>query len=597
MQGHFLPRRLVYLLLTATSCGYSFAQASGSQESLLLHENHLEVRGEQSQVDSTAEAICATDLWFVSRHGKCTCGNTIHEIVECDNQTKSVKILDCYCMTPDSTHQMVVGDCFYNCLNLTRHFSYKDYIYHQAPSTCDYLHRTGTLCGQCDYSNSSFPRAYSYDMECIQCTKQQSWWLYIAVAFLPLTVFIVIILVFRISVVSPELRAFVCFAQVVAAPIQIRILLLSNRYTSPLIAVLTNVVLTLYGIWNLDFFRTLQPGVCLHLNTLEVLALDYLIAVYPMLLMVMAYTLVELHGRGCRPLLLLWKPFHRCFVRFRREWNIQTSLIDAFVTFFILSSTKLFAVSFDLLMPTRLYNTYGDLVGFYLYYDANIEYMKHEHLYYALLALAVLALFIFLPLSLMVFSTCKCATRIRTTVVQEFLQAFQKYYKDGTNGTKDCRWYAGYYILSLLGMYLLYTFTLGGFTYMLAILYCTILAIVVLIVEPYKEEYAIYNVLDTVLFLWQAFFAASVSVLNFAGMLQRAYLIAGYVSTVIGSIVPLIFIGAVVIRWILGRIRCLKARKVSDFDASLAHRITNSGEYRDNCGYVRLQGSIDVHVQ
>ena len=58
-------------------------------------------------------------------------------------------------------------------------------------------------------------------------------------------------------------------------------------------------------IWNLDFFRTLLPGVCLHLTTLEVLALDYLIAVCPMLLMVIAYVLVELHGYGFRPVLFI----------------------------------------------------------------------------------------------------------------------------------------------------------------------------------------------------------------------------------------------------------------------------------------------------
>ena len=79
-----------------------------------------------------------------------------------------------------------------------------------------------------------------------------------------------------------------------------------------------------------------------------------------MLLMVIAYTLVKLHGHGVRPVLFMWRPFHYFFARFRREWDLRTSIIDAFVTFFILSTTKLFSVSFHLLMPTELFTPYGD---------------------------------------------------------------------------------------------------------------------------------------------------------------------------------------------------------------------------------------------
>ena len=42
--------------------------------------------------------------------------------------------------------------------------------------------------------------------------------------------------------------------------------------------------MTVLGIWNLDFFRTVIPDICLNVNTPQVLALDYLVAFYPMLL-------------------------------------------------------------------------------------------------------------------------------------------------------------------------------------------------------------------------------------------------------------------------------------------------------------------------
>ena len=431
----------------------------------------------------TANDFCS-DLWFTPRNGTCHCVSTVHGAVTCNEQTKEVMILDCYCMTTDSSNQTVVGACFYNCVNLSHMLQYQDNIYNQAPSNCAHLHRRGTLCGECETDH--FPLAYSYNMECINCTNPDSWWIYFAVAFLPLTIFIAIIFIFRISVVSPKLHAFVSFAQILAAPMNIPTFYLSAKFIDPFVAAVVEAV---YGIWNLDFFRTVVPGVCLHLTTLEVLALDYLIAVYPMLLMVTAYILVELHGHGFRPVLLMWKPFHYFFVRLRREWDVQTSIVDTFVTFFILSTTKLFSVSFNLLIPTLLYNVNGNYIGVYSYYNPNLEYMKGKHLPYALLALTVFLLFIVFPLSLLVFSSFRCIRKhfgqCRVRIVEEFLHAFQQYYKDGTNGTTDCRWYAAYYILFNLGLYIITSCTLSAIIFILATMYCIIIAAIVLLVEPY----------------------------------------------------------------------------------------------------------------
>ena len=231
----------------------------------------------------TEEKECI-GLWQrEGKNGTCECGAQIHGAVYCENFT--VSVLDCFCMTEESTTgQMVVGNCIYNCLNLSKKTEYSDFFYHPVPSLCDYLHRTGTLCGQCNYTSHHFPPAYSYDVKCVKCEQSHSVWLYIAVAFLPLTVFIVVILVFRVNAVCPKLHAFVCFAQIAGAPIQVRIILLSTTHTGTAISEITRILTSLYGFWNLDFFRTLIPGVCLHLTTMQVLALDYLIAVYPMAL-------------------------------------------------------------------------------------------------------------------------------------------------------------------------------------------------------------------------------------------------------------------------------------------------------------------------
>ena len=130
-------------------------------------------------------------------------------------------------------------------------------------------------------------------------------------------------------------------------------------------------------------------SVCTHaeMTNIQALALDYIIAVYPLILIAVTYILVELHDWGFRPIIWLWKPFHRCFVRFRRQWDIRTSLLDAFATFLLLSYTKLLSVSFDLLFPMSITDVYGHTFSsMYLYYDATVEYFGNEHLPYGIMA-------------------------------------------------------------------------------------------------------------------------------------------------------------------------------------------------------------------
>ena len=105
--------------------------------------------------------------------------------------------------------------------------------------------------------------------------------------------------------VSPKLNAIIFLTQAFVSPINARIVLMATKYDPP-VNIMVKIGMTIFGIWILDFFRALLPGICLNINTLEVLALDYLIAVYPMLLMVIAYSLVELHGHGVRPVLYMW---------------------------------------------------------------------------------------------------------------------------------------------------------------------------------------------------------------------------------------------------------------------------------------------------
>ena len=95
----------------------------------------------------------------------------------------------------------------------------------------------------------------------------------------------------------------------------------------------------------------------------------------------------------------------------------------------------------------------GSVFGIYLYYDASIEYFGRKHLPYAILAIFVVLIFIILPILLLLLYPMRCFQRcfghcgVRWHALPIFIDAFQGYYKDGTNRTRDCRYFAAVHLL------------------------------------------------------------------------------------------------------------------------------------------------------
>ena len=203
------------------------------------------------------DTLCHDNIWFVwdSKTRSCQCGDDVSGVVHCETATGELSVLDCHCLTLDYTAQgqplPVAGSCIFNCDNDT----HSSILYHNAPTDCASLNRQGTLCGQC-MDGYAVP-AYSYDLKCIKCNSElQNWGQYIFFAFVPLTIFIVIILVCRINVLSPKLNIFVLAANCISAPIFLRIILyiLFIKKTERFASILVKTITTLYGSWNLDFF-------------------------------------------------------------------------------------------------------------------------------------------------------------------------------------------------------------------------------------------------------------------------------------------------------------------------------------------------------
>ena len=209
------------------------------------------------------------------------------------------------------------------------------------------------------------------------------------------------------------------------------------------------------SIWNLDFLRPLTLNICLNVSTLQILTLDYVIVIYPLILIVITYALVEFHTRGCGLIVWIWRPFNKCCARFSRIMDIQISLIKAFVTFLLLSYVKLFDSTLNVLLPTVVYNVHEEVVGVHVYYDASYKYFSKEHISYVTVSIFLFLLFVISPLMLLLLYPTHCCQKClspcgqrNSLVLHTFVDAFQGYFKDGTEpGTRDCRWFSAVYFL------------------------------------------------------------------------------------------------------------------------------------------------------
>ena len=456
---------------------------------------------------------CSTWL-HPSGDGQCLCGPSLGTVVVCNNETQEVGVLSSFCLTSsgDGSNTSVVGRCpmvLHDGERLLSPVGIYDKVLpnisEQDQQTCGYFNRQGRLCGKCIHNH--FVSAYSYDIKCHNCTS--TLWSgvvkYLCIAYLPLTVFLCVVIVFRISVTSPALNAPVLLCQFFSLPFVLQYLLQYIHESKSLYYF--KFLATLYGIWSLDFFRVVIPPICLPLNTLHIIALDYLVAVYPLFLLVCVYVLLTAHDRGCRLVVWLWRPFLWCTTRLRQHWNIRHSIIDAFATFLLLSYIKFLNTSCNLLMYTGIYNDRGLLVGYFLFYDETIKFMGSQHIPFAILAILVLLVGILFPLLLLLlypmqwFQKCLNKCHLNSPGLQIFMECFQGFYRDRTDGGWECRYFAAVYPALRIAIYIIYGIILSTINYVAFILLCLGVVVTVLLVRPYKKHYSLCNKFDAVMII------------------------------------------------------------------------------------------------
>ena len=342
-------------------------------------------------------------------HLKCSENGPLLKLGYCitySEDTGLVTIAKCpyYFQTKGYNVTMITGDGYYIHLPKT--------LAELNDSMCRPMNRKGIVCSEC--IDGFGPSVNSIGYRCANCTDDP-WYkvpLFLVLLFAPITIFYLFILTFQISMMSPPTPCFIMYAQVIIMSWYFvdRSKLQSVQAIfddSGHLRLDAKIMFTLYGIFNLDFFcYDLLPPFCIssRLKPIHIAFFGYISVLYPVLLIFLTWLCVKLHGYNFRPIVCLWRPFHRCFVKLRRGWDNTNDIIDVFTTFFLLSYLK-FLYQFQLLLTTQLLRNYNSTVGSAIkvstssrmIMDLHVTADSSEYIPYAVIGGSTIVLFFIVP--------------------------------------------------------------------------------------------------------------------------------------------------------------------------------------------------------
>ncbi len=438
-------------------------------------------------------------VWQYRVNGSCTCYDSLKNIVHCKG--KSVYIQDCYCMTLDlHENAPVVGQCLYSCYiwlnkSSSRLLKYKiepKNISNLSHVMCSPYNRQGLLCSKCKESYGLSVNAYT--ASCVPCHKHShNWMKYIGTIYLPLTVFVFAVILFRFNANSGSMVAYITLSQILANRSVVRL------YLTVFTGIQYKVLLTFYTMWNLGFLRPLISDICVdpNLTSLHVLALDYFVALYPHIIIFLTYLVVSCHDRS-QLAVYLYRPLYTCLHCFRKEWEIGNSLIEAFATLFLLSFSEILSISCDILTYTKYHYTNQTQGHPVVYIDPSIPYFSKQHIPYFVLAVSMILVFNICPILVLFFHTCDCFQRRLPQSLKRWITTYLDAY-GGSYKIKP-KWFRSftsiYLLANLTNILIFHTTSLlqyhTGVVYILAIL-----LLLVTLLAPYKSKW--HNIVNTIL--------------------------------------------------------------------------------------------------
>ena len=413
---------------------------------------------ETLEIEDGERDDCPTSLWWVTMMNEtCQCDliSGMKPEVKCENLSLHLELG--YCISWNG-QERAYGACPF----LPDHHTYTQYYNitpdvhgHDPNNTCRLFNRERINCGKC--VSGYGPAIFSDNVACADCKKHRYVWF----AYLLFQLVLETALFFILVLLKPT-RAFGLINILTFYWQMILYAITTNSSLYGRLLVVTNdkvlqFLLTIYGVWNLDFIRYIMPPLCISSATkaIDTLWFDIIIVLYPLLLCCSLLLCIKLHDQNNQGFSFILRPLRRVF---RREWNLKDSAAVTFSVFFISGYSKLLFTSLKFLKGVQTqYNRNGtEEYNLTLYYDPSINYLSLQHIPYIIVSAVILITFIITPpLLLLLFPIrpCrKCTTHLGLGFLGKLINIFQGVYKDGTEGTFNYRSFSALYMILRIGI-------------------------------------------------------------------------------------------------------------------------------------------------
>ena len=415
--------------------------------------------------ESVLASSCPTWFYYNNATHQCECGELLDGMVHCNQQKLIAEIQDGFCATSTQQEgQYYAGYCPFRHTenNTNRMFS-------EMPSDPDLLNdamcgpynRKGLLCGKC--IDGYGPAVYSLSMKCANCSTISTGSaisLYLFLELIPITLFFVCVVFFRLNITSGPLLGYVYFCQSYIYSVEEYLYICGYTVThiSSLLRMLLYSSMTLCGSLVLQVFKFVVPPFCISgkLTAIHIHMLSSVTTIYPIVLVIFTCIFMELHARNYRILHIIWKPFSIILNKLNIASVTNDAIIHALATFILLSASSLtFNVSSLFTMSPVYHSRNGTKYKTILFSDPTIVWFSHKHIFYVMIALVPFIFLTLIPsLLLCVYPTrlYKYISRFlkvrKRLAITAFAEALHNCFKDGLNGTRDYRALAGWFMLA-----------------------------------------------------------------------------------------------------------------------------------------------------
>ena len=372
---------------------------------------------------------------------------------------------------------------------------------------CGPYNRKGLLCGRC--IDGYGPSVYSYDLKCADCSKLSTGYavtLYLLIDFIPVALFFICMVIFRLNITSGPMLGYVLFNQYYVNWLKGSYFIYDymQSHVSGSLKVLLHVSVVLSEVWNMNFLKSIIPPFCIgeKLTSIQVQTLSLVTVMYPVVLVIVTCILMELHARNYRIIHIVWRPFSFILSKINITTVTSDAVVHAFASFILLSNINVFTTWGYVVDNISVHRNDGTLYKKVLYIDPTVESFTQKHIEYFLIATVPFSLLVLIPsFLLLIYPTriyrylSRCLSARKRLAITAFAEALNHCFKDGLNGTRDYRALAGITTVVTILFYLMKCILLqvGYASHFISLLIVLLYSCLVSYVKPCKTSIANFS--------------------------------------------------------------------------------------------------------